>query len=212
MKSTREIMNKIYAGTPGDIPWNISQPPAFLVNLIESNIITPCKTIDLGCGRGNYSCYLAEKGFKVTGVDFSTNAIAAARQTALARGAICKFIQLDMISELPNLNEQFDFALEWEILHHIFPEDRESYLNNVSKILQTNALYFAVHFAEGDPFFGGEGKFRTTPIGTTLYFSSLEECETLYKKYFSIIELKYAEIPAAKGKHKVIYALLQKKN
>ena len=37
------------------------------------------KILDLGCGMGHYSNYMAQKGFKVTGVDFSSKMIEIAK-------------------------------------------------------------------------------------------------------------------------------------
>ena len=88
----------------------------------------------------------------------------------------------------------FDFAYDWEFLHHIFPEDRETYIRNVHKILNPGATYFSVCFSEEDPQFGGTGKYRKTRIGTTLYFSSESEIRELVSPYFTIRELKTIEV------------------
>ena len=56
-------------------------------------------------------------------------------------------------------------------------------MRNVSKILTQGAWYFSVSFSETDPQFGGAGKFRTTPIGTTLYFSSESELRELFSPF-----------------------------
>lgn len=59
-------IDKIYQNMhPAEIPWNIETPPKALVELVESGKVKPCKTIDLGCGTGNYAIYLANKGFNV---------------------------------------------------------------------------------------------------------------------------------------------------
>lgn len=39
------------------------------------NIIEPCKVLDLGCGRGRNSLYLAQRGFDVTAVDKDESSI-----------------------------------------------------------------------------------------------------------------------------------------
>ena len=69
-------MDEIYRDmAPEEIPWNIETPPQALIDLVISEKIKPCKTIDLGCGTGHYSIYFASLGFKVTGVDISPTAI-----------------------------------------------------------------------------------------------------------------------------------------
>jgi hypothetical protein len=44
--------------TPGQIPWNLEDPPEALVNLVEGARVQPCKTVDFGCGTGNYAIIL----------------------------------------------------------------------------------------------------------------------------------------------------------
>ena len=69
-------MERVYRKIPlNEIPWNIETPPDILVGLVESGKVKSCKTIDLGCGTGNYSIYLASLGFEVTGIDNSPTAI-----------------------------------------------------------------------------------------------------------------------------------------
>jgi hypothetical protein len=48
-------LDRIYQEVPlNQIPWNIETPPDALVELVQSGKVLPCKTIDLGCGIGNY--------------------------------------------------------------------------------------------------------------------------------------------------------------
>ena len=76
-------MDRIYQDVPPDtIPWSIETPPDALVELVQSDTVRPCRTIDLGCGAGNYAIYLAGLGFDVTGVDSSPKAITIAGENA----------------------------------------------------------------------------------------------------------------------------------
>ena len=80
-------MDKIYRNTPLEkIPWNIEIPQDVFVEIVDSGKVKPCKTIDLGCGTGNYSIYLASLGFEVTGIDISTTAIEIAKKTQRRKG------------------------------------------------------------------------------------------------------------------------------
>ena len=68
------------------------------ISLVES---LPLKTtfLEIGCGSGRVSVWLAEQGFSVAGVDINQRAICAARDRAEARGvsARCRFDQLDAV-------------------------------------------------------------------------------------------------------------------
>jgi SAM-dependent methyltransferase len=205
-------MDRIYQVVPLDtIPWNTETPPDALVELVQGGKVRPCKTIDLGCGAGNYAIYLAGLGFDVTGIDSSRTAITIATKNAQKKNIPCRFIAADLLGDLHEVNDTFDFAFDWELLHHIFPEDRENYMKNVYKILNPKATYFSVCFSEKDPQFGGVGKFRKTRMGTTLYFSQESELTSLFFKYFEIRELKTIRIGGKYGAHCAISALLERR-
>lgn len=205
--------DEIYRNVPlKKIPWNIETPPDALVQLVESGIVPPCDVIDLGCGAGNYAIYLAHKGFNVTGVDFSPTAIKFAKENAKKKKVKCNFLVTDVVDDLMNVvKKTFDFAYDWEVLHHIFPEKRKKFIKNVYEVLNPGGKYLSVCFNEKDAQFGGLGKFRNTNLGTLLYFSSEEELNDLFSLYFDIIELRTIEIVGKSVPHIVNYAFMEKK-
>jgi 2-polyprenyl-3-methyl-5-hydroxy-6-metoxy-1,4-benzoquinol methylase len=205
-------IDKIYRDMhAADIPWNIETLPKALVGLIDTGKVKPCKTIDLGCGAGNYAIYLAIKGFDVTGVDISPTAIKIAKENANKKGVESNFIVADVLGDLDELEKTFDFAYDWELLHHILPEEMEKYIKNVYKILNPKGKYLSVCFNEKDPLFGGSGKYVKTRIGTVLYISSKEELRDLLDPCFNIKELKTIEIAGKSGLRIVNYAFMEKK-
>jgi SAM-dependent methyltransferase len=147
----------------------------------------------------------------VTGVDSSPAALKIAAENARKQDARCRFIVADLLGDLHEVTGTFGFAYDWEFLHHIFPEDRQVYIRNVHRILKPRATYFSVCFSERDPQFGGTGKYRTTRIGTTLYFSSESELRELVSPYFTIRELKTIEVSGKFGSHVAIYLLAERR-
>jgi len=206
--SLKEQMDKIYGNAPLEkIPWNIQDPPELLVKVVESGKVTPCRAVDVGCGAGNYAIWLASKGFQVTGIDVSEKAIKIARDQAQQKGVDCEFLVGDLVSLDFEPEGVFQFAYDWEVLHHVFPEERGVYIANISKILEPGGIYFPVCFSEQDPDFGGEGKYRQTPMNTTLYFSSEEEIRNLLATDFDIEELRTVEISGKYGPHMAVMVL-----
>jgi SAM-dependent methyltransferase len=205
-------VDKIYQTIPLDnIPWNSETPPDALVELVQKEKVRPCKTVDLGCGAGNYAIWLSGLGFDVTGVDSSPTAIKIAKKHAQEQGARCRFIVADLLGDMHEVTDTFDFACDWEFLHHIFPEDRETYIRNVHKITNPGATYFSVCFSEDDPQFGGSGKYRGTRVGTMLYFSSESELKDLVSPYFRIRELKTIDVRGKSGPHIAISLLAERR-
>lgn len=205
---TAEI-DAIYKKVPLEkIPWNIETPPDVLTGLVKSGRVRPCRAIDLGCGTGNYAVWLARLGFGVTGVDSSTAAIQIARENAEKNGVQCTFVVADLLGDLHPVEGTFDFAYDYELLHHLLPEERAVYIKNVHRLTRLDATYLSVCFSDDDPHFGGHGKTRKTPLGTLLYFSSEDEIRDLVSPHFHILELKTIEIAAKFGGiHKAICVL-----
>lgn len=195
-----------------EIPWNIETPPDVLESLVESRNVKPCKTIDLGCGTGNYSIYLASLGFEVTGVDNSSTAIKIAQQNAKKKGVKCDFFVANVLGNLNEAKSSFDFAYDWGLLHHIFPEQRRIYVKNVYQILTPKGKFLSVCFSEKDPEFGGSGKYRKTRLGTILYFSSEDELRELFEPYFKIKEIKTIEIRGKPTVHLANYVFMERKS
>ncbi len=191
------------------IPWNIESPPDALVELVENGRFEPGKIIDLGCGAGNYAIYFAGRGFEVTGIDISPTAVELARRNAAEKSVECEFMAADMLEDL-DFDEAFDLAYDWEVLHHIFPEQRKRYTDNVYKILKPGGKYFSLCFSEDDPQFGSSKKIRETKLGTVLYFSSEAEIKELFEPRFNILELKTIQVKGKFAPHQAIYALMNK--
>jgi SAM-dependent methyltransferase len=200
-----EIYRKI---SPEEIPWNIEEPPKVLVDLVEGERIRPCKAVDFGCGIGNHAVYLAGMGFDMTGVDISTEAIRMAKGKAREKGVRCEFIADDVLGDLKEVSASFDFAYDWELLHHLFPDQRKKYVKNVFNKLNVGGFYLSLCFSEKDPQFGGSGKYRETVLGTRLYFSSEEELKKLFESYFDIQDLRTIQIPGKRAPHLAIYVFM----
>ena len=208
----KDQMEKIYKSIPPEqIPWNMESPPDILRALVQTKKIRPCKVIELGCGTGNYVIYLSTKDFDATGVDISSTAIEMAKNSASGKNVACDFIVADVLGDMAEIQETFDFAYDWELLHHIFPPDRGKYINNVYRLLNPLGRYLSVCFSEESAQFGGTGKYRKTPLGTVLYFSCEIEMVSLFGPLFHIEELKTIDIKGKFAPHKAIYAFLQRK-
>jgi len=165
--------------------------------------------VDLGCGAGNYAVYLASRGFDVTGVDSAPAAIRLSKENATKKGVVCTFLVDDVLGDLEAVTGTFDFAYDWEFLHHIFPNQRKWYVTNVHSLLSPKGKYLSVCFNEGDQAFGGVGKYRRTPLGTLLYFSSEDELRALFDPYFTILDTKTIEVCGKFASHLANYCFME---
>ena len=56
------------------------EPSSVVLAALEG--LAPGRALDLGCGNGRHAMWLAERGWRVTAVDFSTEALRQARERA----------------------------------------------------------------------------------------------------------------------------------
>jgi SAM-dependent methyltransferase len=92
----REDWNRRYAGR--ELLWT-GEPNRFLV--AEAAALAPGRALDLACGEGRNAVWLAERGWHVTGVDFSEVALDKARRLAAARGVEGEWIAADLLAYHP---------------------------------------------------------------------------------------------------------------
>ena len=63
--------------------------------------LAPGRALDLACGEGRNAVWLAERGWEVTGVDFSDVALVKAAQLATSRGVEVEWVVADVLDDDP---------------------------------------------------------------------------------------------------------------
>lgn len=102
--------------------------------------------LDAGCGSGHESKYFFEKGFQVTGVDFSEEMIEIAKRE-VPEG---RFLVAD-IRNLPGLKEKFDGIFSKAVLLHIPKKEAKEVIDELRDSLrQDGYLYLAVKEMQPD--------------------------------------------------------------
>ena len=76
-----------------ELVWT-AQPNRFLVEEVAE--LWPGTALDLACGEGRHAVWLAELGWRATGVDWSAVAIEKGRQLAAARGVSVDWAVADL--------------------------------------------------------------------------------------------------------------------
>jgi SAM-dependent methyltransferase len=69
--------------------------------LAEAASLPPGRALDLACGGGRNAVWLAENGWRVTGVDHSAVALEHARELATERGVELELIEADLLEVAP---------------------------------------------------------------------------------------------------------------
>jgi SAM-dependent methyltransferase len=84
------------------------EPSSVVLDALDD--LAPGRALDLGCGNGRHAMWLAERGWHVTAVDFSTEALRQARERAAAFGVDVDWVEADLAAYEPE-QEAFDLVL-----------------------------------------------------------------------------------------------------
>jgi cyclopropane fatty-acyl-phospholipid synthase-like methyltransferase len=130
-------------------PWDSGITPPEVVAQIESGTIKG-RALDLGCGTGTNSIYLAQHGLTVVGVDFSPKAIATARDKARRANVQIDFHVAD-VTRLDFLSAPFDFVLDIGCFHAVDAQGRARYAANLARLTRPGSLYMLYAFSPRSP-------------------------------------------------------------
>jgi ubiquinone/menaquinone biosynthesis C-methylase UbiE len=143
--SRRILFQYLYFRKP---PWDTGISPPELLKFIQTH--SPGRAIDIGCGTGTNVITLASAGWKVTGIDFAPRAIKIARQKLNRAGVQARLLIKDA-TNLKDIDEQFDFALDLGCFHGIPANGKPKYLEELERILAPNGFWLMYGFLKSDP-------------------------------------------------------------
>lgn len=128
--------------------WQRPKPPPELVALTEGPTpLPPGRALDLGCGRGLDTVYLASHGWEVTGVDMVPKALMIARRHATAAGVTPRFLHGD-VTRLGDLGVGVGYTLVLDFgCFHTLPDDRrDAYVTSVTRVAASDATLLLYGF------------------------------------------------------------------
>lgn len=112
---------------------------AILINVLKKINYKNEKVLDIGCGAGTMTFYLAQKAKYVTGIDISEKAIKSAKESKQKINLKnINFQQMDFPRELPK--GKYDFVYFSEVIEHI--KDDEIALRSIHNLLNPKGILF----------------------------------------------------------------------
>ena len=86
-----------------------TDPNRFLPAEVDG--LTPGRSLDVACGEGRNTVWLAAQGWNVTGIDFSAVGLAKAEQLAGRAGVDCTWVVADVTEPFPESFGTFDLVV-----------------------------------------------------------------------------------------------------
>ncbi|WP_373511266.1 class I SAM-dependent methyltransferase [Persicitalea sp.] len=183
----------------GFAEWDVNKPQPDLIRLVEEGKIAGKTILDIGCGSGDNAIYLAQKGFQVTGLDYSDKGIEVAKRRAAKENVTVKFDVADAFN-LSNINQQFDIVIDYGLYHNIDMDKMPLYLENIRQVLKTGGQFIIQAFGEKSP----KQKFAPRQVSET-------EIRNEFSQNWTVLEIREAVYHATTEKQiHAILAIIQK--
>ena len=102
------------------------------------------KVLDVGCGAGRHVVYLAGKGFEVSGLDSSVEAIKITREVLKKMNLKAELTVASMYEKLPYADKSYDAIICTKALNHATIDDIRRAIKEMVRVLVPEGIIFLV--------------------------------------------------------------------
>lgn len=180
----KKLWNNEYKIQP-TIPSSHRCSPAHALLEISNKIdFKELKVLDMGCGNGRNSIYMAEQGAHVTAIDFSSVAINILNSSiSLAKNTpSINTINKDICNGLPFEDKSVDLILDsYCLCHFIDIESTKRAMQDCLRVLKTKGRLIKIHLSNEDQYY-----LDRQESNTAYGHISLDSANNLRKNHFSL--------------------------
>jgi cyclopropane fatty-acyl-phospholipid synthase-like methyltransferase len=123
--------------------WDSGETPPEVQEAFQSGDIPPGAVLDLGCGTGTNTVFMAQQGRQAIGLDFVPQAINKARNKAQQAG-VAGHAQFQ-VADVTRLDEmdlpRSGFALDMGCFHGLSPDGQRRYAEGLAKTMVSGGRY-----------------------------------------------------------------------
>lgn len=133
------VYDAAYAGVPN---WDIGRPQRAFVDLLDAGLVRS-PVLDVGCGTGELSLFLARHGYDVLGVDLSPLAIRQATEKARLRRIAAQFLVWDALdlTRLRTADLSFWTVVDSAMFHVLGDRERDRFVEGLGDVVRPGGLY-----------------------------------------------------------------------
>lgn len=172
-----------HAYRAGRVAWDPGEYDGHLPWLLDAYGIAPGEALDAGCGNGKSAVWLAERGFRVTGIDLAPTAIEQARALARERGVAgrTRFVAGAFPEDVDDLpGGSFQLVTERAFLQHVGGEAAvRRALRRIAALLAPDGIFYSVIIAG-----------RGVPRFWSMARVGEEEVRALMEPFFVVREIR----------------------
>jgi cyclopropane fatty-acyl-phospholipid synthase-like methyltransferase len=182
-----------------ELPWDTGCPDTYLVRVVSRWPVHRGRVLDIGCGTGTNTIWLAEQGFEVIGIDVSSEAIVRAEKRVVREDVACSFLCDDFLTVDIELESQ-QFLFDRGCLHSMDDEKRPAFVSRAAELLVAGGMWLSMIGNLDDPF----------PDEGPPKLSALQIAEAMEPK-FEILHLESCMIESRRGRPPRFWQCLVKK-
>jgi len=206
MKSTEKSWNSSWEKIFQKQNWG-RYPPEELIRFVARNFYSKkrsnVKFLDLGCGPGACSWYIAREGFSVAGIDGSKTAINQARLLFKKEKINGVFHVMDFV-KLDFQDQSFDVVIDINAIQHNPIEKIPTILDEIKRILKPGGILFSIIVGDGTT------NKRLFDKKGFIHFYKINEIKKMFKG-FEIISIEKSMRTENNRKEKIIHWIITSK-
>ncbi len=185
--------------------WAGDQPTSLATDLVDQNIVKEgSHVLDLGCGYGRNSNWLASKGAIVEAININQTELEEAKKRALENNVDVKYIRANA-GELPFVDSSFDVLLDAGCTHMCDRTTQEKAVREAFRVIKRGGYLQYFGFSKQHP------SFKTYPQSPQ--FRDIEDIQKQYGEFFEIVGTpKRKEWVSKTDRHVGLEILMKRKN
>lgn len=138
-----------------ELPAWLKKPVPFIVE--ATSLLRKCEAnviLDIGCGLGRNSVYLAKEGFNVVGIDTAKSAIKKAQAWLKMEGIQNASVVRASMTAIPFRSHAFHAVISVSVIHHALKAAIQTTTKEIRTILKNDGVFIANLLSRDDCRYG----------------------------------------------------------